>query len=545
MRRIRRVLRGFWSWLTSMRTALLLLFLLALAAVPGALLPQRGTSDSEVEQYLEANGTVGRIYDQLYLFNVFGSPWFTAIYVLLMVSLVACIIPRTIDHYRAMRTPPPRAPRRLERMPHHREGVVPAAEDEVAGDIGRLLRGWHVTEVPAAEDRAGARSFSAERGYAREFFNLVFHLGLVVMLVFIAYGRLTFYEGQVIVVTESGSPGVSQREELEQSTEFCNTATANFDDFRAGRLFDGTGLTPFCFVAHDFSAHYLPNGQADMFTSSISYAVGDEILTDPDTWTDYELKVNEPLRIAGDSVHLQGHGYAPTFTVRWPNGETRTQTVQFRPDDPTFFLSSGVVRFDPPAGMYPALPDRRQHQLAIQGLFAPTASWGGEKGELLQSAFPALNDPAVAVDIYRGDNGLDTGRGQSLFSLDPTLIQSGQLQKVDRVNLTAGDSVTLDDGTEVTFEGAHEFANYQISRDPSKLPLLISSIVMLSALMLSLSVKRRRIWVRLRPADGAATRVELAGLARTDSAGWGPEFDSFARKILRLPEEEDAEGDEG
>ena len=100
--------------------------------------------------------------------------------------------------------------------------------------------------------------------------------------------------------------------------------------------------------------------------------------------------------------------------------------MQWRPDDPITLLSSGVMRFDPPGGTYPDADERRKNQIAIQGLFAPTEQLDGT---LLSSSFPALNDPAVAIDIYRGDTGLDTGRPQSLFSLDPRLIEQKRLTK--------------------------------------------------------------------------------------------------------------------
>lgn len=522
-----------WNWLTSMRTALALLFLLAIAAIPGALLPQRSLNESNVIEYLQNNGRLAEFYDRLQLFDVFSSTWFTAIYMLLLISLVGCILPRSWDHYKAMKTPVVRAPRNLARLQHHGEGVLTKPVDEVEKDALRLLKGWKTNTFTAKEDRAGARSISAERGYIREFFNLVFHLGIVGMIVTAGLGRIFYYEGHVIVVTDG--------EQHSQDSVFCNTATANYDSFRAGANFDGTGLTTFCFEAHDFSADYLPNGQAEMFRSNISYAMGDDIFTDPETWTDYELRVNHPLRIEGDRVYLQGHGFAPTFTVAWPNGETRTQTVQWRPDDPTFFLSSGVMRFDPPAGVYPDLYERRQNQLAIQGLFAPTAEWGGDNGELLTSAYPAMRDPAVAIDIYRGDNGLDTGVGQNIFSLDPSLMHSGQLQKLERVNLEVGDTVTLDDGTEITFDGASEFANYQISKDPTQIWVLVTTTIALLALVGSLMVRRRRIWVRLYPQPDGTTRVETAGLARTDRAGWGSEYEDFHDELLGITREDDDE----
>lgn len=535
MSNVHSVWRGLhkaWLWLTSMRTALVLLFVLAVAAVPGALLPQRSLNSTKVDEFIATNGRVAEVYDRLGLFDVFSSTWFTAIFVLLFFSLIGCIIPRSWDHYKAMRREPTRAPKFLERLPHYGKGSVEKSLDDVAEDVRGALKGWKVAQYSAQEDRAGAVSFSAEKGFLREFFNLTFHLGLVGMLVAVALGRLWSYEGQVIIVA-SDDPNVN--------SEFCNTATANFDSFRAGPLFDGTGLHPFCFVAHSFTADYLPNGQAEMFTSEISFATEENMFDDPSTWEDYTLKVNHPLRVAGDRVYLQGHGFAPTFTITWPNGEKRTQTVQWQPTDMTYFLSSGVMRFDPPAGMYEDLYERRQHQIAIQGLFAPTAQWDGENGQLLTSSFPAMRDPAVAIDVYRGDNGLDTGRGQSIFTLDPSLIESGQLQKVERVNLQQGDSVTLDDGTVITFDGAEEFANYQVSHDGSQLWLLAFTVISLASLAGSLAIKRRRIWVRLHPVTDHVTLVETAGLSRTDRAGWGEEHDRIHRQILGLPEPTESE----
>ncbi|OBH88764.1 hypothetical protein A5679_25480 [Mycobacterium scrofulaceum] len=121
--------------------------------------------------------------------------------------------------------------------------------------------------------------------------------------------------------------------------------------------------------------------------------------------------------------------------------------------------------------------DRRQHEIAIQGLLAPTEQLDGA---LLSSRFPALNAPAVAVDIYRGDTGLDTGRPQSLFTLDPRLIQQGRLTKEKRVNLRAGQEVRIEAGpaagTVVRFDGAVPFVNLQVSHDPGQIWVLVFAI---------------------------------------------------------------------
>ena len=127
-------LKKAWHWLTSMRTALALLFLLAVAAIPGALLPQRSLNETNVIEYIENNGRLAEVYDRLQLFDVFESTWFLAILVLLTLSLIGCILPRSWDHYVAWKTPPTRAPKNLARLPLRAEGGVDKPLEEVAAD---------------------------------------------------------------------------------------------------------------------------------------------------------------------------------------------------------------------------------------------------------------------------------------------------------------------------------------------------------------------------------------------------------------------------
>jgi cytochrome c biogenesis protein len=505
--------RNTWRALTSMGTALVLLFLLALGAIPGALLPQRSLNPAKVDEYLAAHPAIGSWLDRLQAFDVFSSFWFTAVYVLLFVSLVGCLIPRMIEHVRSLRATPVAAPRNLARLPKHCAATVVGDPEAVAATITGRLRGWRTA---ARRENAGTVEVSAEKGYLREFGNLMFHFSLLGLLVAVAVGKLFGYEGNVIVIADGGAG-------------FCSASPAAFDSFRAGNSVDGTSLHPICLRVNDFQAHYLPSGQATSFAADIDYQSGDDLTTN--SWRPYRLAVNHPLRLQGDRVYLQGHGYAPTFTVVFPDGQTRTSTVQWRPDNPVTLLSSGAVRIDPPAGAYPDPGERRKHQIAIQGLFAPTAQLDGT---LLSSGFPALNDPAVAVDIYRGDTGLDTGRPQSLYTLDPRLIEQGRLTKEKRVNLRAGEQVRLaHDGTVVRFDGAVPFINVQVSHDPGQKWVLVFAVTMMAGLLVSLLVRRRRVWARIVPAGEADTvNVELGGLARTDNAGWGTEFERLSERLL-------------
>lgn len=311
-RRIWAPIRNTWRTLTSMGTALVLLFLLALGAIPGALLPQRSLNESKVDEYLATHPTLGPWLDRLQAFDVFSSFWFTAIYVLLFISLVGCLTPRMIEHVRSLRAVPVAAPRNLGRLPKHHEAQVQADAAELAESVTQRLRGWRTV----TRENVGVTEISAEKGYLREFGNIVFHFSLLGLLVAVAAGKLFGYEGNVIVIADGG-PG------------FCTASPAAFDSFRAGNTVDGTSLHPMCIRVNNFDADYLPTGQALSFAADIDYQAGDDLSTD--TWRPYRLEVNHPLRVGGDRVYLQGRGYAPSFTVTFPDGQTRSQTIQWRP----------------------------------------------------------------------------------------------------------------------------------------------------------------------------------------------------------------------
>ena len=520
-------LRNTWRGLTSMRTALVLLFLLALAALPGALLPQRSLNATKVDDYIDAHGWWGQLLNRLEFYDVYASVWFSAIYLLLFVSLVGCLTPRMVEYAKSLRAKPVITPRNLARLPHHREGGSGETVDEVMARAKRRLKGWRLEE---RTEEDGARSISAERGYLRETGNLVFHFAMLGLIVALAIGKMFNYEGQVIVMANG--------------SEFCNSGTFAYDSFRPGLRVDGTELDEFCVRVDDFTAHYLPTGQADYFRADLRYQAGADLETN--TWRPYPLEVNGPLRVEGDRVYLLGNGYAPTFTVTFPNGQKRTQTTQWRQVDPSY-LSEGATKFDPPGVTDPA--ERRTKQLAITGLFAPTAAF---QGKLLGSGFPDLRDPAVAVDVLRGDLGNESGRGQSIFSVNQSMLDSGRLKRVARQNLRPGEQLRLDDGTVIRFDGVQRWVYLQVSHDPAQVWVLGFAVLLVLGLGTSLVVKRRRFWVRAVPITGdpgpgpdgsRRTVVLLGGLARTDQAGYGEEFRRFAADLLGEPAPEDGPDD--
>lgn len=480
-----------WSWrtLTAMRTALILLLLLALASVPGSLLPQRGTSPLKVNQYLKDHPSYAPLLDRLHLFDVFASPWFGAVYVLLFVSLVGCIVPRTIEHARALGERPGPAPRNLERL----SGYSQWSQDGV--DVDSVAVAWRKAGWRVA---VHGDEVSAERGYMRETGNLFFHVSLLALLVAVGLGSALGFKGTVIVREGAG---------------FANNIT-QYDTFAPGRAFSVESMKPFSFTLEDFGASYqvggMQSGAPREFHATVAYKE-----TPAAEARQFRIEVNKPLRVAGSSVYLVGHGYAPEFTLRNAAGEVVYQDAAvFLPQDSNF-TSEGVVK----------APDT-QPQVGIQGFFLPSPSPDLSRGP--RSLFPAVTDPEVYLSAWTGDLGLDNGIPQSVYTLD-----TAQMTRIGIEELSVGETWNLPGGVgTLEFTGYKQWASFSITRDSGKGWALAAGMCAIIGLTMSLLLPRRKVWLRVTAASDGRTLCEAAGLSKTEAPGL---VDDVARLVARVP----------
>jgi cytochrome c biogenesis protein len=494
-------LRWFWRQLTNMRTALFLLLLLAIAAVPGSLVPQRSSDPNGVTQYFTDNPDLAPVLDKVQAFDVYSSAWFSAIYLLLFVSLIGCVIPRTKHHYLALRAKPPRTPARLSRLAGFTTRTAPAGTDAPAAveSARRLLKssGYRA----AVFENRGETSVSAERGYLRETGNLVFHFALVGILITVGFGGGFGFSGQRVLV---------------EGQTFVNTLLA-YDSFNPGRFFNDASLKPYKLTLDDFDVTYEDKnlkayGQPIDFTADVTITPrGEEAEAS-------QVKVNGPARTGGTDVYLLGNGYAPTITVKDPNGVVVfTDSVPFLPQDANL-TSLGVVK----------VPDGLAEQLGMIGFFYPTQA-SMESGASF-SSYPDLEYPLLTLNVYSGDLGLDAGVPTSVYSLDIDQMDqlTGGKTGVESIELKPGESSELPNGLgTVTFDDAApgakagdfsgsvlRFASFDIHHDPTQLWVLSFAVLALLGLLTSLFVPRRRVWVKAVPGADGSLRLEYAGLAR-------------------------------
>jgi cytochrome c biogenesis protein len=417
-----------------------------------------------------------RWYDRFYLFDVYGSPWFSAIYILLFISLAGCVLPRSVEHYKAMRAQPPATPKNLSRLEQHQEfgGSEKTLE---------LAKGWFKSN--RFRVRIEGDSISAEKGFLRETGNLLFHLSLILILVGVSFGSLFGMRGEAIVST---------------GERFINVATS-YDTLSFGKLTGENSLSPFEIKLDKFVGEYDPKTNAPKdYTAWVTVKDGGKTFK-------RVMKVNKPLTFGNTRVYLQANGYSPIVTVRDSQGNVALQgPIPFLPQDGNL-RSIGAIK----------VPDA-EPQIGFVGSFVPTNARTSGQGAI--SIFPELLDPKLLFSIWKGDLGLDSGIPQSVYRID-----TSKLEKVGLGSVKPGETFTYPEGS-ITLETVVPWINLQIVEDPGKSYALIGGIVAVLGLLSSLYGRRRRIWVRLQ-----GDRVEVAGLAKNSAPGLEVEMQKFVSAI--------------
>ncbi|MDP4615309.1 MAG: cytochrome c biogenesis protein ResB [Candidatus Nanopelagicales bacterium] len=469
------LLRYLWRQLTSMRTALILLLLLGIASIPGSIFPQRTQSPLKVREYFDDDPNGAKWLDRFYLFDVYGSPWFSAIYLLLFVSLVGCVLPRSFHYFKEIFKAPPEAPSLLNTM----EGfqVSPASLERAEAWLKKNR--FRISKT--------GKSIAAEKGYLRETGNLLFHLSLIVVLLGIAGSSVFGMRGEAIV-------NVGER--------FINTPT-NYDNLTPGRLFSLESLPTFTIRVNNFSAIY-----DRQTTQALDYELK---VTTKDSLDSSEVnqivKVNKPLTFGSTRVYLQANGYSPLVTVRDSAGLVKFEgPVPFLPQDSNL-SSIGAIK----------VPDM-DPQIGFVSSFFPTAARDEVRGGF--SSFPELLDPRLLLSVWKGDLKMDDGVPQSIYRIDTT-----DMERIGLWALSIGESYSFEVGS-ITFNGVVPWVNLQVVRDPGKQYALIGSILAITGLLISLFIRQRRIWVR-----EVGGNLEVAGLALNKLPGLEDEIGKMIQEL--------------
>ena len=493
-----------WRTLRSMRTALILLLMLALASVAGSLIPQEPNTPDRVAQFQVAHPLAGQIYSAFGFFNVFGSWWFTLITFLLFTSLVACLLPRTRAVVRAMRQKPVHA-REIDSFRHYEERAVGADPDEAIARSHAVLR-RRFFRVARAPDRP---ALAAEKGLLREAGSLVFHWAFILVLVGVIVGKGTGYSGRIAVI--EGQTWVD--------------AGANYDgQVRTGRYFTGD-YSGIGIDLQSFQDSYRQSGQPMDFVSRV-----DLLDRDGAPIRTQDIRVNHPAQVGDLRIFQFDWGWAPVVEVRL-NGRVIAS-------DPILFVRQpapdGVPQLAMPWVGILKLPSVRP-QVGLQ-----LELWPDSRGFLAMTrgtpvAMLQAFDPFIRFTVYRGD--LTDPSQRSLDTAGMKVTAKGIVGGGQTVDFDTGLAATSRSALTVSFPELRKYSVFQVTRDSGVPTVVVAAILILLGLLPALYTSRRKVWVQAVPMEAASGErgsvLKIGGFAIQRRSQFGEEFADLVEALAQ------------
>lgn len=501
-----------------MRTALVLLFMLAAAAMVGSLLPQRPVSPERVASYQQAHPFWGSLWNAIGAFDVFGTWWFALITTLLFVSLVACLVPRSRALLRAARQRPVHA-RELDAFPSFAEQRVAAAPGAAASAAAAVLRR---KRYRVALDGEGA-AVAAEKGALREIGSLAFHWAFLLLLIAVIVGKGTGYVGHATIV----------------EGETWTDARLNYaGDLRTGRFFredfSGTSITLL-----DYRDAFRTTGVPMDFNSDVRLATpdGGEIATET-------VRVNHPVVFNGIRIYQYGFGWAAMVTVKQGDRVLYDGSVvlgQERVPDANPLAQPwvGVVK----------LPTVRPQTAIVLELFPSLEAYVTSLQTGVPQPMTDASHPFVGYEVWKGRfvdpsvSGVDTrymqrtqagvaGEGWTV-NLDDGCIVSGLAANLPAqlAGLMCPDGAGAGAMT-MSFDGVKQYSTLQISHDATVGWVLAAAILIVLGLLPALYVSRRKVWVRVRAGEVGSV-LQVGGFALQRKDGFEQEFRGLVDAIVQ------------
>jgi cytochrome c biogenesis protein len=492
-----------------MRTALYILFSLAVASIIASLVPQTKNEPAVADRFQNDHVLWGKVFRVLGFFDVFGSWWFQGLLALLIFVLVACLLPRTAALFRQRRSIS--RPPRVGRFPG--SGRRTSMETTLSGDEAvaaarRALRGYQLSGVNEA------RQFIGEKGFARETGSLIFHWSFLVLIVGAALTVGFGFRGQAIIV------------EGERWTE----DRANYTYYAPGRFFADDDHRGFVIELDSFGVTYgLPNGGASDYVSHVKvFDQGRQV-------EERNIRVNDPLVYGGLKFYQASYGWAPVVRVskgaevlyegpvvsvnRGPGGSSEG-TLRFRGEGTAFLLD-----FYPDPILAPGKDGPEPANLSD----VPGGSAGRSVGSQKAFGFPVMVVRAFTgaigdapANVFTLDtNGLQPAGGDLVVPADVALAAGGQLKSA---------SIAFQ-GLSVELLDLKRFTVLAVKADPGVPVVGLAAALILLGLVPSLYAWRRRLWVHVIERDGEATLVELGGVAYQRKERFDEEFTTVALRL--------------
>lgn len=567
--------RATWRLFTNVRWAIGIITFLALASLMGVVVPQvpaavRGDAAAEGRWLDVQEGRFGFLtgaMNSLGLFDVFHASWFIYALGLLVVSIAVCTASRLPPIWRAANRPPKRVSDAYFRSARHRiDYATPAAGSRLESVLRRRLY-----TVERYEEGDAVYLF-ADRFQLAQLATFVSHLALIIFLAAALVSRFGgFSNGMMIAEGASGPvfplkhPRQMQVQLLDAVGRFSpdgqpleySSRLAIYDGGEEVKRCTTTVNSPCSYRGYRFhqAAYFGFGADIQVRDLSSSNVVFRETLSLASTLPSPHVIVRD----AGGGVLLDGTLVMTDvlsddeFTyygrlVTLPGGRTLTIGARKAADEDEWRLAV----FE---------PGEREDAVRLVLSEGESAAAGGlevEYAELLVVPAEFVSDLPLPPDSAP-DSAIGDGSRSVLLEMSNVVYGTGTASEGTAVEAAASagppeltivglrpQALTLRPGEkaevggyEYTFLGQREFAGIQVKRDRSDYLVWAGTGLLLTGLMVTFWVPRRRLWAKITPA-----RTQVAGHAG-HLVNFEKEMTEMARDEGGAANEEHGQEDDG
>lgn len=300
--------RPWFAFLSSMRFAVSLLTILAIASIIGTVIQQNQPSQNYVVQF---GAFWAEIFHFLGLFDVYASSWFVLIMIFLVLSTGLCVWRNTPNYLREMKSFRLNATAKsLAHMKHTAE-VSGSLKPEIVQQYLNV-QGFQ-TKIEHRED--GSTMLAAKKGAMNKWGYILAHLALIVICVGgLIDSNLFLKIGMLVGKIQPDTTSVFARDFKPESTLSENNLSFRGNvEVVEGQTIDQTFLNadkglllqklPFTLELKKFYVDFYNTGMPKDFASDI-------VVTDKKTGEKIEktIRVNHPLTVNGVTIYQASYG---------------------------------------------------------------------------------------------------------------------------------------------------------------------------------------------------------------------------------------------
>ena len=532
--------RATWRLFTNVRWAIGIITFLVLASLLGVLIPQapasvRGDVAAEVQWLALQEERFGFLTDSMNrigLFDVFHARWFVYVLGLLVVSITVCTASRLPPIWRAVTRPRKRVGDAYFTSTRHRFDY---ATPDGGSNLESALRRQRYA-VERYQEGETVYLF-ADRFQLAQLATFVSHLALIMFLAAALVSRFSGFSSGMMIAEGATAPVLPLTHPNQMQVQLVD-AVGRFSpegqalDYRSDLvIYQGgeevkrcttTVNSPCSYNGYRFhQAAYFGNGAdvqvRDLASGNVIYREtmtlsstlpsprvivrdgGGDVLLD-DTLVLTDILSSDEFVYYGTLVTLPDDRVITIGARRMTEGE-RWQLAVFEPGEGEEAVrlvisegesaSAGGLEF-----VYPGLQ-------AVPAAFVsdfplpPDSTAGEDSGDVLVEMSNVVYGTETASEGTAVEPAIGSG--------PPVLTIIGLQSRA--VSLRPGESVEIG-GYEYSFLGQREFAGIQVKKDRSDYLIWVGSALLITGLLVTFWVPRRRLWARITP-----TRTYLAGQA--------------------------------